>query len=126
MCVWLMGIGSQGCPGSVSCILFLEVPCGPLVGLFNNKASLVCVYTKPPSVSPLLLSRSWLADNKHLSVLSDQGIYGFINVWFGDMLNNLPSGGHSELFSTLSTREIASDNKQFETTASGNVQGSVI
>lgn len=78
---------------SPSCSLSLEVLCGPLVGLFNNKASLVCVYTKPLSVSPLLLCRSWLADNKHLSALTDQGIYGFIKVWFGDMLNSFPSGG---------------------------------
>lgn len=92
------------------------------MGLFNNKASLVCVYTKPPSVSPLLLSRSWLADNKHLSALTDQGIYGFINVWFGDMLNSLSSGGHSELFSVLSTRQTVSDDEQSATKASGNVQ----
>ena len=39
----------------------------------NNKVSLVCVYSKPPSVSPLLLCRGLLADNKHLSTLTDRG-----------------------------------------------------
>lgn len=48
-----------------------------------------------------------LPDNKHLLALTDHGIYDFIKVWFGDILDNFPSGGHFELFCALSTHQTA-------------------
>lgn len=80
---------------SLSCYLSLEVPCGPLVGLFNNKTSLVCVYTK------CLLSSSAEAGWQITNIFQCWLTRGFMaKVWFGGVVNSFSSGGHLELFCT--------------------------
>lgn len=51
-----------------------------------------------------LLCRSRLADNKHISALTDQGIYVFVNNGFGDVVNSFPRRCSSEMFPALTTK----------------------
>lgn len=110
-----VGLCLQACHNSPSSSLSLEVVC-VCVDLWwvssTTKTVWYVLTHKPPSVSVVLLCRGRLADNKHLSALTDQWIYSFINVWFGDMVKQFPPGGHFVLFSALSTRQTASDDDQ--------------